>query len=216
MNKTITFLLGGLIVVILGAWYWSTYLNGDILNSPPVQPLSENSATHIYLDDVIGFSITLPTALSEVVNDVLYFVDTSYAYTAMGPGNSIKGVKFTIPGSVASGTNLSRDSYLSVEHLEKGQACTLSSFMENSRAKAQTIYEGGAIYTFASSSEAAAGNRYEEYLYVLSDSNPCIAVRYFVHFGAIENYDSDTISAFNKAALLADFDSIRKTFIVRQ
>jgi hypothetical protein len=214
MNKSFVFMLVGLTVVMGGVWYWSMYQSDDVVPVPTAtQPTTEVPATGVYKDAVLGFSITLPTALSSTTNDALYRVETSYTYTAMGPGKSISGVTFTIPRVMTVGTNLGTDSYLSVEHLEKGKICDAAAFLD---AESQTIREGTRAYSFASSSEAAAGNRYEEYVYALPASNPCIAVRYFVHYGAIQNYDASTTKEFNRTKLFADFDAIRKTLIVNQ
>jgi len=216
MNKSLIFAFVALIVVAGGVWYWLTRVSDDVVPTPiTTQPTTEvPTATRVYKDAVVGFSITFPTALSSTTNDALYRVDDLYTYTGMGPGKSIPGVKFTIPRVMTTGTNLSPDSYVSAEHLVKGQTCDAKAFIGVSNVKSQTIHEGTLTYSFASSSEAAAGNRYEEYVYALSTSNPCLAIRYFVHYGAIENYDASTTKAFNRTKLFADFDAIRRTLIV--
>jgi hypothetical protein len=68
--------------------------------------------------------------------------------------------------------------------------------------------ENGAEYSVATSSEAAAGNLYEEMVYALSGISPCTAVRYYIHSSNIGNYATGTIE-FDRAALLAAFDKIR-------
>ncbi len=105
--------------------------------------------------------------------------------------NSI--TKFTIPLSVATGTNLSTDSYLSVEEPAQTSDCKASS-----------------------STDAAAGNRYEVTTYVVPGSNPCLIVRYFIHYGVIQNYPIGAVKEFNKQALMAEFDSIRGTLKLAQ
>jgi hypothetical protein len=217
MNKSLIFMFVAVVVIVAGVWYWSTRQSDDVaVQLPTPQPSGEVSATRVYKDDVIGFSITFPIALSSTTNDSLYRVETLSEYADKGPDALIAGVKFTIPRVVTTGTNLSADSYLSVEHLAKGQSCDAIAFIGVSNVKSQTIREGVSTYSFASTSEAAAGNRYEEYVYALSGSNPCIAVRYLVHYGAIENYDASTTKAFNRAKLFADFDAIRRTLTINQ
>lgn len=215
MNKSFAFFSVALIVIVAGVWYWSTHQGSDVATQTPVtQPTTEVPATRVYKDDTLGFSITFPTALSSTTNDALYRIETLYTYTGMGPGTSIPGVKFTIPRTMTTGTNLSTDSYLSVEHLVKGQACDAVAFIGIPNVKSQTIREGTLTYSFASSSGAAAGNRYEESVFALPNTSPCIAVRYFVHYGAIENYDASSTKAFNRKKLFTDFDAIRRTLIV--
>ncbi len=216
MNKSFVFLFVALIVVGVGVWYWSTRQSSDVVTVPiTTQPSTEVPATRVYKDATLGYSITFPTALSSTTNDALYRVETLYTYTGMRPGTSIPGVKFTIPRAMTTGTNLSPDSYLSVEHLVKGQACDAVAFIGIPNVKSQTIREGTLTYSFASSSGAAAGNRYEESVFALPNTSPCIAVRYFVHYGAIENYDASTTKAFNQVRLFADFDTIRKSLVVK-
>jgi hypothetical protein len=86
-------------------------------------------------------------------------------------------------------------------------------FYARATEEKETI-DQGVTYSVSSSMGAGAGNRYEETVYALVGTRPCFAVRYFVHYGAIENYPSGTIQQFNKQALLKEFDSIRRTLVI--
>ena len=206
MAKRIIILIIAIVLIAL-AWNWYAGQGGSsTVPNPPAQ-----QTANVYQDPTLGFSITLPTALASSTSDSLYSVDTSYEYQAQGPGKAIGGVKFTIPGSMATGTNLASDSYISVEHLAAGQTCDASTFALDPSIKSQTVTDGGISYSVASSSDAGAGNRYEETVYALSGSSPCIAVRYFIHYGAIQNYPEGAVQQFDKAALLQTFDQIRRT-----
>lgn len=170
-----------------------------VLESPP------GSALPIAFSHSSGdFSLRLPTG---------YTTDESYKYQALGPGKDINGVKFTIPGSLAKGTNLSGDSYISVEEIPNVKNCSADRFLENA-VNVQTVNENNTIYSVASSTGAAAGNRYEETVYAITGTNPCIAVRYFIHYGVIENYSAGGVKEFNKPVLLKQFDAIRRTLFV--
>lgn len=182
-------------------------------NLPPSP--SGVAATHTYTDPTLGFSIILPTELASSSNSTLWSVDPSYVDTALGPNKPIPGVKFTIPSSIAAGTNLSNDSYISVEHQDI-QSCTASPFMFDPSVKSQSLQEGAVSYSVASTSDAAVGNRYEETVYARTGTSPCIAVRYFIHYGAIENFPAGQVKEFDKAALLATFDQIRRTLAIPQ
>lgn len=173
-------------------------------------------ALHVYEDTALGFRLRLPTEISSTGNDLLYRVDTAYEYTARGPGAAIAGVKFTIPPSMAAGTNLSRDSYISVEQLPPGESCDAAAFMADPSAKSRRVTEGAVSYSVASSADAAVGNRYEETVYARADSSPCIAVRYFIHYAAIENFPEGSVKQFDKAALLQEFDQIRRTLALKK
>ncbi len=216
MNKSIVWVLVVLIVVAGGVWYWSANRSEDGVPQPPAtQPVVVAPASYTtYKDDTLGYSITFPVALSSTTNDAFYRVESGYAYTGMGAEAAIPGVKFTIPRVMTAGTNLSPDSYLSVEHLALGQACDAIAFLGGPDVTSQTVREGSRTYSLATSSEAAAGNRYDEYVYTVLDSSPCIAVRYFVHYSAIENYPEGTVKEFNKNALISTFDQIRKTLVL--
>lgn len=211
-------LVGVLLVLVGGVWYWSVQQSADSVEPTPVvipQPIVnapvDTPATRVYRDISGTFSITLPTILSSTTNEFLYRPDASYVYTAMGPGASIPGVKFTIPSVMASGTNLNNDTYLSVEHRALGNGCDAVAFLGIPGVTSRVIQDGTVAYSFASSLEAAAGNRYEEYVYARASSSSCIAVRYFIHFAAMENFSPGAVTAFDKKALMDGFDTIRRT-----
>lgn len=166
-----------------------------------------------YADRHLDFTIRYPEG---------YAVDPNYQYQGFGPGKDISGVKFTIPKSAAAGTNLGTDTYLSVEELPRlsaqtGSSCTASLFLPDSAAantKEHEVTDGGMDYSLASTTGAAAGNRYEETVYAIPGSSPCTAVRYFIHYGVIENYPPGAVRQFDEAALLAQFDAIRRTLVL--
>ncbi|MDE2001791.1 MAG: MliC family protein [Patescibacteria group bacterium] len=162
----------------------------------------------IYTNGADGFSIRYPAD---------YTLDSAYSYQALGPGKDIAGVKFTIPESFAKGTNLSDDTYLSVEEIPQAKQCTADLFMYAGALRGHapvTLADGDTTYSVASSTDAAVGNRYEETLYAIPGSNPCIAVRYFIHYGVLENYPPGMVTAFDHAALTKQFDEMRRTLVL--
>jgi len=220
MNKSLVFALAALVVVIIGVWYGlSMRQDTDDIAVVPVPSATTTPAvvntTNVYRDPVLGFSITFPTLLSSTTNDALYRVEALTSNMATGSMATIPGVKFTIPRVMTLGTNLSDDTHISVEHLGNAVTCDALAFMDAPKIELQTIREGTLTYSFASSSEAAAGNRYEEFVYAVASSSPCIAVRYFIHYGAIENYDASTTDAFNRTKLFNDFDTIRRSLTLK-
>jgi membrane-bound inhibitor of C-type lysozyme len=164
---------------------------------------SGSDLTRVYSNSSEGFSISIPT--NYTVNES--FVDE------LSPTKRIKGIKFQIASSTASGTNLGNDTYLSVETIPQTNSCTADLFLADSSGKAQTLTDGDTTYSVASSTGAGAGNRYEETVYAIPGTNPCIAVHYFVHYSVFENYPAGTVSEFNRQNLLNQFDSIRHTLI---
>ncbi|MEJ0041342.1 MAG: hypothetical protein WDM81_03645 [Rhizomicrobium sp.] len=130
-------------------------------------------------------------------------------FDALGPGRAIKGVAFQIPASLAAGTNLGGDTKLSVESLP-GRDCTPAQFVDPAE-NAHRLDADGRVYSVATSADAGAGNRYETTVFVLDGTSPCLAVRYFIHSSAIENFDPGTVKPFDRAKLAAAFDRIRAT-----
>jgi membrane-bound inhibitor of C-type lysozyme len=161
----------------------------------------------VYHDGNIGFTMRYPSNFT---------VDESYEYTALGSEKTIDGVKFMIPQILATGTNLSSDSGISVEWYQNIEQCSADKFIETQNATATTLADGGVTYSVLASADAGVGNRYEETVFAIPDTNPCIAVRYFLHATALENYASGTILAFDKQSLLSQYDAIRRSLIVGQ
>ncbi len=163
--------------------------------------------TQVYSNGAKGFSLRYPSG---------YKVDESYSYQALGPNQDIKGVKFTIPTSMAQGTNLGNDSYISVEQLPNAKVCAANIFLGDQGTIDQSVVEGDNTYYMSSSNDAAAGNRYDQIVYAIPDTNPCIAIRYFIHYGVFENYTKGTINEFNEDSVVKEFDKIRQTLTINQ
>lgn len=160
----------------------------------------------VFASSTLGFSIKYPAGFTP---------DTPYIYSELGPGKNISGVKFTIPATMATGTNLGSDSYVSVEQIPNDQTCTADQFLQlNPGDKVQTITDSGTTYSVASSTGAGAGNRYEEWAWAIPGTSPCLAVRYFIHYGVLENYPPGMVQQFNEAALLQQFDAIRESLVI--
>jgi membrane-bound inhibitor of C-type lysozyme len=183
--------------------------NGQQTYTGCIQVASDpGGLSQVYESSVQGFSLRYPVGFS--------FTDP-YTYQELGPGKDITGVKFTIPASTAQGTNLGSDSYISVEKIPNAQSCDASLFLDGGNGmKVQTVVDGDTTYSFASTTGAGAGNRYEETVYAIPGTNPCIAVRYFIHYSVIENYPPGTVQQFNESALMSQFDSIRRTLTIGQ
>jgi len=154
-----------------------------------------------------GFTVRYPSDFTS---------DETYVYTALGSERNISGVKFTIPQTLATGTNLSAGTYISVESFNDATECIADLFLGTLHATATNFVDGGLTYSAASSSEAGAGNRYEETVFALPGTSPCLAVRYFVHYSAFENYASGTVREFDRQTILSQFDAIRRSVVVGQ
>jgi hypothetical protein len=155
---------------------------------------------HHHTDATLGYRISYPAG---------WTIDTGYVFSGLGPGTEIKGVAFTIPAGMTTGTNLASDSKLSVESLP-GANCMPAQFVDPAD-DVHTLHADGRTYVAATSQDAGAGNRYETDLFIVQGTSPCIAVRYFIHSAAIGNFDPGTVTAFDHAKLIAAFDRIRAT-----
>lgn len=217
-NTAISIIIGIIIlgiIVIIGLYFVmnkssqpSTHLSTQTGTPTTNETSSTTTNTNtLYTNTTYGFSLRYPSQ---------YVVDEKYSYQALGPGKSIDGVKFTIPSTLAQGTNLSNDSYISIEELPKATSCTETQFLGSGLVGkgSTTVIDGGSTYSVASSTDAAAGNRYFETVYALMGSHPCIAIRYFIHYGVYENYPAGSIKPFDQTSLLNQFDSIRRTLIL--
>lgn len=193
------YIIGVIVVVVLAAaglfiWQKASSSTPPVETPPEVQP--QLPVTHTYASST--FSIVYPDG---------YTADDTYKYQGV-PKKPIPGVKFIIPGTMATGTNLSIDSGVSVESLPRAKACTADIYIYQN-VKAHDVTVGSTVWSMASTSDAGAGNFYEEIVYALKGSSPCLAVRYLIHTTNVENYPPGTVTAYNRDALLADFDKIR-------
>jgi hypothetical protein len=132
----------------------------------------------------------------------------SYHIYTLAPGAETRGSSYTIPPTLAEGTNLSTDSYISYEESDS-VSCKPSDFL-NGASEVEEVTDDGVTYLVAYSLAAAAGNRYDETVYVFKDYEPCNAVRYHIHYTEIGNYPEGTVREFDRAALVAQFDQIRR------
>lgn len=172
--------------------------------------------TGTYANSTEGFSIRYPSG---------WRVESNYVHD-LRPGTQIHGVKFHVPDSLAAGTNLSSDTGVSVEAIYGPDLATSGSGDSTSSCAAQAFLLSppsvneetidGVDYSIAMTTEAAAGNRFEEIVYVVRGTDPCIAVRYFIHYGVLENYEPGTIQEFDRKTLLEVFDAMRRTLTIAQ
>lgn len=182
--KNLFLIIAVLVLVAVGVWYLAPQ-------------------TPVFTSQEFGFSIQVPPS---------YTPDTSYVYQ-LAPGREIRGVKFTIPEALTTGTNLSRDTYVAVESLPLTANCSADLFLDDDHP-ATTLTEAGQRYSYATASNAGAGNRYDESVYAFPGNNSCFAVRYLIHHTVVQNYPEGTVEEFDRTALLKQFDEIRRSLVI--
>jgi len=195
-------IIGAVLVVVLGggAFVWYTWPKDE---TPQVEVEPEETpveTTRTYTSPTLGYSLTYPAAYTQS--------DHTYEFSATKDIEG--GFKVTVPMALATGTNLSPDTYLAVEQLPNANLCTGDIYVR-ANVTASEVTEGGVTYSVASSTEGAAGNTYEEWVWALEDSAPCTAVRYYIHSTAVGNYPAGTVVEFNREALLNEFNGIRQS-----
>jgi|SRR3989344_5468142 len=199
-NKII---IGGIVIIVIavgGFYVWKTLPT----NTTPAAPVVAEDTRLTYASTTLGVSLKYPRDFT---------VDTAYAYTGF-PKKPISGVKFTIPGATATGTNLSSDTGISVEQLPRAKKCTGDIYIvDNVKPVEMTV--GSTTYSVATTSGAGAGNFYEEMVYAISGSQPCTALRYFIHSMNIGNFEQGVAREFDRAALLNAFDKIRQSLVLQ-
>ena len=135
------------------------------------------------------------------------FLDESYAYEIWAK-KLIQGVKFTVPASMATGTNLSADSYVSVEWLPRAKSCTGDIYLQ-ATVKAGDVTEGGSIIFARDFNRRRSGQS-------IRGVGLCRCLQAPLHRSALLHpfHQSRTsplgaVLEFNKKTLLAEFDKIR-------
>ncbi|MBI3677091.1 MAG: hypothetical protein HY243_10820 [Proteobacteria bacterium] len=155
-----------------------------------------------YKNPELGYSISTPKTWN---------ADTAYVYSGFGPDHDIHGVAFAIPESLAQGTNLSTSlTAVSVESVAPGNSCDATRFLPDAQ-NLHVLKQDGRTWSVADSGEGAAGNFYETTVFALSTRGECLGVRYLIHSTNIGNYDPGTVREFDRKALLATFDRIRRS-----
>jgi hypothetical protein len=181
-------------VVAAGTAMAATFNAGN-----PIAPLS---GMILYHDAKMHFAIAHPPH---------WTVDPNYIDETLGPGKEIHGVAFTISPKRAEGTNLAGDTSLAV--LSLPGACEASRFLDSPQ-DAKTVTQAGRTYSVATSSDAGAGNRMEETVYALAGTSPCLAVRYYIHYSVLQNYDPGTVKEFDRDALMKTLGRMRRSLAV--
>lgn len=144
-----------------------------------------------------------------------YAPDPSYGQD-IAPGRHATGVKFVIDPQWTEGTNLAPDSFISVEYLPTLAKCSATPYLYDPQTSAPiTDIHDGKIYSFARADGVAAGNVYEEQVFVPAQEPHCLGIRYYLHSTNMSDYYDDSVRPYKREALLSQFDDIRRSLVVR-
>lgn len=150
-----------------------------------------------------SFLIKYPKDFSTKIDHIEYGLDTE-----------LKGVTFTIPATLTSGTNLSKDSaVIIVENPYLSESCSAEQLATAMNIPTQSSFVaiGNTNYTIAKGGDAGAGNFYE-HIYIAIPGDICRGAVLFIHSTNIGNYDPGTIKEFDKSALLSIFATMAASY----
>ncbi len=200
--------IGILAVAIFAAICYFIWVALSQSSSPTEEaPITETKNTYA----TSTFSIQYPSN---------YILDDTYSYEKF-KGKPIAGVKFVIPESLASGTNLfAQGTGVSVESLPRAKKCTADIYILED-VKAIDLTVGSTTYSVATTSIVASDAFLEEQVFAIKGSSPCMAVRYFIHASDISNFESTEsedkrVKEFDSDALIRAFDEIRNSLILHR
>lgn len=190
------------LVLIVGGGYYAWQSRSKAPAETPVTPQVPVDERISYASSTMGISLKYPRGFT--LND-------SYSNISVNPKKPIQGVKLTIPSEIVSGTNLAMDTGISIEQLPRANNCSGDIYLA-ANVRGTKVIDGSATYSVATSSTATAGDLVEEIVYAIASSSPCTAVRYFLHS---TNAVSTSTQAFDRAALLLEFDKIRQSLVLQ-
>lgn len=200
MKQTFAALLIGALAIAFAWFVFNPSPEGDPDALEPIGTATGTEAWRRYSNPDFGFEVRIPASFE---------VEDSYFYYALGPGREIPGIAFNLRPEAVAGTNLSPDTGVRVEQLSRA-ACAPSDFLLTT-ATGTPMVIGGNSYVVATSSDAGAGNRYEETVYALKHRGMCYGVRFFIHSTAIENYEPGTVAPYHREGLISTFQAILGT-----
>lgn len=166
-----------------------------------------------YVNNKLGFSLRLPDANVDIKDG--YVINDLYNHKGIKKGKEIVGVSFGVSAYTTQGTNLSPKTYMSIERLPDIKDCKAHYFFGENVVDLSLI-ENDTNYSVASFAKSDMSSRYEETIYALANTHPCVAVRYFIRYSIINDGKSVSVKEFDKEALLDEFDKIRHSLIVGQ
>lgn len=198
-------LIGAAVVVVIavgGYFAWKALSGSSEPQEPSVQvetPVIPEKMT--YASSTMRIAVQYPPEFN---------VQEQYAYTRVSPTKPISGVKFLVPASFTEGNNLAPDSGISIEQLPRANTCTGDIYLK-ANVRAQQATEGAVSYSLATSSETVGSDTFEEMVFAVPSSSPCVAVRYFLHSVAA----GTSTTSYDRATVVSAFDEIRRSLVIQ-
>jgi hypothetical protein len=159
-----------------------------------------------YADYNLGLSVRYPSDFA---------VDDTYNYPGLGSDKPIQGIAFTVPESKLKGTNLLRGTQASVEIVPNMSVCHVKLFLSNP-TNIRSFIEDDVLYSSGILKTGNKNNEYEEQVYAISGSSPCVAIRYLIRTEPITSYNAASVALYNRKDLLLVFDTMRRSLTVQK
>jgi hypothetical protein len=159
-----------------------------------------------YADFNLGLSMRYPAD---------FVVNKEYFYDGMGANKYIQGVSFAVPNEKLEGTNLLPGTQASIEIIPNMPNCTVRLFMSDPD-RVTAVEEDGVLFSTAYKKSSNKKNEYEEHVYAVMDSSPCVAVRYLIHTEPITSYTSPDRAQYSREDLFSAFNTMRDSLVVQR
>ncbi len=164
------------------------------------------SRLNTYADFNLGLSVRYPSD---------FVVNERYYYSGMGLDNQIQGVSFSVPESKLKGTNLLQGTKASVEVIPNMPTCNVRLFLSDP-TNIRSFLEDDVLYSSALKKTNDRHNEYEELVYAITGSSPCVAIRYLIKTAPVTSYNAASVSLYNRKDLLSAFDTMRRSLVVQK
>ncbi len=131
-------------------------------------------------------------------------------------GTPLLTLDFINPSFYSPRTNLSEAYLLLAASTDPAivSTCTQPS-TQNAETVTGLVSIGNQTFTRSEFSGAAAGNRYDQVAYRTVWENQCFELIFLIHSTNIGNYPPGTVVEFDRAAVLAKFEAILNSFLVK-
>ena len=193
-----------LVAVVLAGWaIYSTQRGSGAPQLPNADEIVPGVASVEYRDTEYGFSIQYPEiATTSPVNFEGYL-----------PLTQTPLVSFVLPKSMYTGTNLVEAGVYIGATTSPGvlaRCLVMASNLGENGVGSATI--NGAEFMVATSTDAGAGNFYEEKVYRRIQNGACLEIVELLHSGNIGNYTPGTVVEFEKAKFSGYLDATVHTY----
>ncbi|MBX9765298.1 hypothetical protein K2X83_01510 [Patescibacteria group bacterium] len=159
-----------------------------------------------YADYNLGLSVRYPADFT---------VDDSYNYVGLGQDKYIQGISFSVPASKLKGTNLLPGTQASVEIIPNTPSCHVKLFLSDP-SNIRSFIDGDVLYSSGMHKSENSKSEYEEQVYAITGSSPCVAIRYLIRTEPITSYNAASLASYNRKDLLSVFDTMRHSLVVQK